>query len=131
MTCMEPIEFRFEKLIVWQASVEFADELLTLSESIRDQKLSYRLAEQLAAASTSVSMNIAEGRGRSSTKSYILHLQYSKGSPYEVVTLCTILHNRKWIDKEANEHIREMASSIAKMLNALITSLKKKMTESE
>ena len=120
---MGNVVFRFEQLEVWQTSVEFADEILALSEQIRERKLSFRISEQLAAAGTSVSMNIAEGRGRTSTRSYILHLQYSLGSLYEVLTLCYILHKRLWIATETHDNIRQLAERIAKMLNALIRAL--------
>lgn len=124
---MQRVEFRYEQLDVWKASIQFADLVLTISDSLREQKLSFRISEQLAAAGTSVSMNIAEGRGRSSTKSYILSLRYSLGSLYEVVTLCTILNRHKWIDNDTNDRIRQLAERIAMMLNALISSLKRKV----
>ncbi len=84
---MDRAKFDFEKLQVWSEAVEFADVVLSIGDTLRDEKLSYRLAEQLSAAATSISMNIAEGRGRSSRKSYVLYLEYSRGSLYEVVTL--------------------------------------------
>lgn len=59
----DDIEFGYEKLIVWQRSIEWADRVLTITENIKTGRKHYRLIEQVEASCTSVPMNIAEGKG--------------------------------------------------------------------
>jgi len=61
---METKRFAFENLEVWQKAVEFANRVINLSEEIKTDRKHYRLIEQLESASTSIALNIAEGKGR-------------------------------------------------------------------
>ncbi len=61
-------KFTFKDLIVWQLSIQFANEIIDLSENLNTSRNHYRLVEQLEAAATSIPMNIAEGKGRYSKK---------------------------------------------------------------
>ena len=45
-------------------------------------------------------MNIAEGKGRQTTKEFIQFLYIARGSLFEVVTLLIILERVGWITKE-------------------------------
>ena len=116
-------KFVFENLEVWIQAVDFADIVLSLSERVFDKK-HFRLAEQLEAACTSVSMNIAEGAGRNSVKERIQFLHYSRGSLNETITLITILRKRTWISTEEYQVIYNKASSISRMLYAYIRHLR-------
>jgi len=60
--------FSFQDLIVWQKSVLFAEKVIRTIDDLSTPRKHYRLFEQLESASTSVAMNIAEGKGRRSTK---------------------------------------------------------------
>ena len=55
--------FPFEKLEVWQESVELADYVLGLLEHV-PQGRHLRLVSQMEGAATSIAQNIAEGKGR-------------------------------------------------------------------
>ena len=61
---LREVKFSFEGLEVWQKSVEFARRVLNLSENIQTSQKHFRLIEQLEAACTSVSLNIAEGKAK-------------------------------------------------------------------
>ena len=54
--------FAFEKLIVYQKSVDFADRITELTGQF--QRGYYFLADQLNRAAVSIAANIAEGNGR-------------------------------------------------------------------
>jgi len=56
--------FSFQELKVWQKSVLFAERVIRSIDEIEAPRRHYRLIEQLESACTSVSMNIAEGKGR-------------------------------------------------------------------
>ena len=120
---MDTNRFDFEQLIVWQKAVEYASVAIDIAENLNSERTHYKLIEQLESACTSISMNIAEGKGRGSNKSYILHLRYARGSLYESITLIEVFHLKQWIAASDRTNIRQMAFEIVKMLNALITAI--------
>ncbi len=118
----EPV-FKYESLDVWNVAIDFATSLIEIGNSLKDEFKCYRLVDQLQAASTSISMNIAEGQGRNSDKSFILFLSYSRGSLFEVLTLIEIFYRLEWLTQTARATVRTTGLRIVKMLNALISSL--------
>jgi four helix bundle protein len=50
----------------------------------------------------------------------------SRSSLFEVITLLTILKNRKWISEDAFVKLKSDAFEIGKMINGLINSIKSK-----
>ena len=117
--------FSFQELKVWQKSVLFAEQVIRTIDDIDAPRKHYRLIEQLESACTSVSMNIAEGKGRQTTKEFIQFLYIARGSLFEVVTLLIIFKNLGWLKTQRFLEIQNMALEITKMLNSLIKSMKK------
>ena len=70
----------YKDLVVWQKSIKFASDVIDQAENLASTRKHYRLIEQLEAASTSVPMNIAEVKGRYSTKEYKHFLMIARGS---------------------------------------------------
>lgn len=64
------VKFRFQDLEIWKMSIEIADKLFDIADSIEQKKL-YRFSEQLRGAGLSMSNNIAEGSGSNSKKEFI------------------------------------------------------------
>lgn len=118
--------FTFQELKVWEKSVDFAEVVILLIDEMDMPRKHYRLIEQLEAAATSPAMNIAEGKGRQSTKEFIQFLYIARGSLFEVVTLLIILQRLGWIDAEKMMEFQWMALEITKMLNSLIKAMRKK-----
>jgi four helix bundle protein len=116
--------FNFEKLEVWKKSVAFADKILELIENLETDRKHYRLFEQVESATTSVAMNIAEGKGRFSKKEFVHFLYIARGSLFETVTLLIIFQKRQWITEDTLEMFKKEAAMIGKMLNALINKIK-------
>ena len=114
----------YEKLQTWEKSVDFAVAVMNVVETIDTGRKHYRLLEQIEACSTSVSMNIAEGKGRWSQKEYKQFLYYSRGSLYETLTLMKIFKTKKWIENTQYLELRRQALEINRMLNGLIYSIK-------
>ena len=52
--------FKFEKLEVWQLTVEYVDRIYDISNLLPDKER-HNLRPQMIRAATSVSLNIAEG----------------------------------------------------------------------
>jgi four helix bundle protein len=105
-------------------SIDWADRVLTFAENIKTERKHYRLIEQVEASCTSVPMNIAEGKGRFSTKEFLHFLYIARGSLYETMTLLEIFSKRQWIAQEEFFAIKNETREIAKMLNAFINAIK-------
>jgi four helix bundle protein len=117
--------FPFEKLDVWQMSVDLAKKVLDLLENLPHNK-HIRLLSQMESAATSPAQNIAEGRGRQYKKEFIQFLYIAEGSLFEVVTLNEIFcRNNLFTDEQALD-IRLRCEQIDRKLNGLIKSLKEK-----
>ena len=114
----------YEKLLVWQKAIEWACSIINISEGLSTDRKHYRLIEQLESASTSVAMNIAEGKGRYSKKEFVQFLFIARGSLYETITLLEIFYRQKWIESITFGKLKAEATEIAKMLNSLINSIK-------
>ena len=118
--------FSFQELKVWQKAVDFAEKVIKVIDEMDMSRKHYRLIEQLESASTSVSMNIAEGKGRQTTKEFIQFLYISRGSLFEVITLLIILQRVGWIEARKVMEFQEMAQEITKMLNSFVKAMKNK-----
>jgi len=91
-------KFRFQDLKIWQSSIQIADELFDLADLLERKKL-YRFAEQLRGAVISISNNIAEGSGSSSTKEFKLFLNVARRSAYEIANIMILLQRRNILDE--------------------------------
>jgi len=117
------MKFAYEKLDVWNKAVDFAADVIDTVENISTDRKHYRLLEQIEASSTSVSMNIAEGKGRFSNKEFVQYLYISRGSLYETMTLLEIFRRKKWISDDQYSHHESSGKEIASMIKGLINSI--------
>ena len=117
------MKFGYEDLEVWNKAAEFAVEVIDLVENITTHRKHYRLLEQVEASSASVSMNIAEGKGRFSKKEFVQYLYISRGSLYETMTLLEIFRRKKWISDKDYSRLASDGKQIASMLKGLINSI--------
>ena len=85
--------FKFEKLIVWQKSLDLSDEVNQLTKSFPKDEL-YILTSQIKRAADSVSLNIAEGSTGQSNPEFGRFLGIALRSNIEVVG-CLYLAQRR------------------------------------
>ena len=116
--------FAFEDLLVWQKSMDFAEAVIKEIDQFDAPRKHFRIIEQLEAAAISVSSNIAEGKGRFSKKEFIHYLYIARGSLFETVSLLILIRRLKWIEDTFLNQLKSLGEEIAKMLNALIKSIK-------
>ena len=114
--------FAYENLEVWNKAVDFAVDVIDTVENISTGRKHYRLLEQIEASSTSVSMNIAEGKGRFSKREFIQYLYISRGSLYETMTLLEIFRRKKWISDDQYYQLEMHGKEIVSMIKGLINS---------
>jgi len=117
------MKFAFEDLEVWNKAVDFAVDVIDVVEEINTGRKHYRLVEQIEACSTSISMNIAEGKGRFSKKEFVQYLYISRGPLYETMTLLEIFRRKKWISENQYVQLESNAKEIASMLKGLINAV--------
>jgi four helix bundle protein len=115
--------FPFERIEVWQLSVDLADFVIGLLESFPPNK-HFRVIGQMEAAVSSISQNIAEGKGRQYNKEFIQFLYIAIGSLFEVLTLTEIFKRRKLFKEKEASRIRNKAKTIYSKTTALIKSVK-------
>ncbi|HZD59765.1 MAG TPA: four helix bundle protein [Anaerolineae bacterium] len=121
---MVQVQFSFEKLEVWQKSIEFTSRVISLVETIEADRRHYRLVEQLEASSASIALNIAEGNGRYSKKEFIRFLYIARGSLYETISLLVIFHKNSWISTSQLDELKTFGSEIGRMISGLIKAVK-------
>ncbi len=119
------MKFAYEDLDVWSKAVDFAVSVIDLVDSLDTSRKHFRLLEQIEASSTSISTNIAEGKGRFSKKEFVHYCYIARGSLYETMTFLEIFKRKDWISESDLIPLRKEAISIASMIKGLINSIKK------
>ena len=114
--------FRFEKLDVWQRSIEFADTVYILTRKFPTDER-FGLTSQMRRAAVSVSSNIAEGSGRVSDKDFSRFLEYAYGSVMEIVSQSRIASRQRFLTDEECIELDKQADELARMLSGLRKSL--------
>lgn len=115
----DPDQHAYKNLIVWQKSIDFAINVIDLIDKLDTDRRHYRLIEQLESSTTSVPMNIAEGKGRFTDKDYSHYLVMARGSLYETMTLLEIFKRKKWVSGEDFITLEKQSIEISKMLTAM------------
>ncbi|MBS3769874.1 MAG: four helix bundle protein [Bacteroidales bacterium] len=115
-------EFRFEGLNIWKLSIEIADNLFDIADIAEGRKY-YRFAEQLRAATMSISNNIAEGSGSFSDKDFANYLVISRKSVFECANILILFLRRKIITNE----IKEKEYNDLQYLSKMITNFRKSL----
>jgi four helix bundle protein len=116
--------FRFQDLEIWKKAAAFTPRLFELADEL-DRRRKFRFAEQLRAATLSITNNIAEGSGSFSDVDFANFLNTSRRSTFEVANVLMLLGpqgyfgNLKW-----SELIPELEEE-SKMLAAFIKNLKR------
>jgi four helix bundle protein len=113
----------FTELPLWVEAVDFAAEVYLFCEEGK-LKTDYRMKDQLRAAASSISNNIAEGFEYGNAKVFVKFLTYSKGSAGEVYNQFTILFKAKMIDEKSYIYYSTKAMEFTKKIGGFIQYLK-------
>jgi four helix bundle protein len=110
--------FKFEKLMVWQRAVEYADLTYSLTRSFpADER--FGLTSQMRRAAVSVSSNIAEGSSRNSNVDFARFVEIATGSLFESVSQAFISRRQGFLNEEAYLQIYGAAEEQGRMLSGL------------
>ncbi len=113
--------FSFEKLVVYQKAVDFADSVCNHTEGF-SRGYGF-LVNQLNRASLSISANIAEGNGRFTKPDRKNFFGIARGSVQECVPLLELARRRKLLTEEQHVELKNQLEEIARMLSGLIKGL--------
>jgi four helix bundle protein len=115
-------QFRFMDLDIWKDSIVLNDQFFDLADALVDSK-SYRVAEQLRAASLSISNNIAEGSGSFSSKDFANFLNIAHRSIFETANISCVAHRRKFIDKNKLDQLLNDLDTLSRKITNFRKSL--------
>jgi four helix bundle protein len=115
--------FLFEKLEVYQKSVDLAEMISQLTDTF--PKGTYYLTDQLNRAALSISANLAEGNGRWHAKERKQFFWIARGSAQECVPILEICKRKKLISPDKHMFLKNEIDIIIKMIYGLVKGLDK------
>ena len=110
--------YPFEKLDVWQNSVELVKIIYEIIESFPPNE-KYNLVSQVRRSALSISSNIAEGSSRTSGKDYAHFLQIAYGSCLELICQIRIAYELNYLNENDYLNFREQIEMITNQINSL------------
>lgn len=116
----------YRDLRVWNRAMDAADMVLNMTE-VGPLSKKFRLASQIEASAASVPANIAEGKELATLRQYLKHLYYARGSLAETLTYLELFRRREFVPEHAGSKLWETYQEVGRMLNALITSLERRL----
>jgi len=115
----------YKDLDVYKKSIDFVVDIYKTTESFPDSE-KFGLVSQLRRASVSLPSNLAEGSGRNGRKELLNFLHIARGSLFEIGTQLEISHRLGFVSQDDYDKLEERRATIQRMMNALISSLRKK-----
>jgi len=114
-----------ENLDVWNCGIDLAKAVYEITADFPKHEM-FGIVNQMRRAAVSIPSNIAESKGRNTSKDFVHFLHLAKGSLNELQTQCVITKEIEYID-ESNYHVLiENCETLRHKLSALIRYLKKK-----
>lgn len=111
----------FKEYPVWQKARELNKDIYSLNLPYSEKK---GLIDQIHRASVSISSNIAEGCGRSSTAEFARFLEIALGSAFEVELQLILCYDLEYISENTLQSVEEKVIEIQRQLTGLIKSIK-------
>ncbi len=112
----------YKNLEIWKESVFLIKKIYVLSEQLPKSE-EYNLKSQLKRAIVSVSLNIAEGKCRASSRDFAHFLNTASASLYEVDAILTICEELGYLSIKNDIHNK------INLLNKRINKLRNKLME--
>jgi four helix bundle protein len=122
MTIVATMQFKFEKLKVWQFAMDFGEDINTLAEKF-PKKEQYNLSSQIRRASDSIALNLSEGSIGQSNPEQRRFIGYSIRSLAEVVTCLHKASRRSYISEQEFGKTYTQAFNLMNMLIAMQKSI--------
>jgi four helix bundle protein len=117
------MEFKFEKLIVWQKAMDFGENINKLSHKFPKDEI-YNLSSQIRRAVDSIALNISEGSIGQSNQEFKKFIGYAIRSLAEVVTCLHKANIREYISEQEFLLNYEFAFNLMNMMIAFKNKIK-------
>src|SRR5204863_8656436 len=114
---MSETQFRFQELEIWKRAAAISTELFSLANELEERKL-FRFAEQLRAATLSITNNIAEGSGSTSDADFANFLNTARRSVFEVANILILLSRDGYLESTQTPILINELAEQSKMLLA-------------
>ena len=101
----------FTEMPVWKLAMEMAEQVFNITNDL-PKKEDYGLTSQIRRSSVSVSANIAEAFGRSTSPDKNKFYDYSRGSAFETKSLLIYGNKVGYFESESSQEIIEKLSEI-------------------
>ena len=115
----------YKDLLVWQKAMDISVEVYKLTANFPNNEI-YGLTNQIRRAANSVSLNIAEGHGRRSVKSYVNFLNIAHTSLNELESALLLSVRLGFAIEKNMNAINLLIEEESKMLYSLISKLESK-----
>ncbi len=102
--------------------MELSKKIYVITKSFPDDE-KYGMVSQMRRAVVSISLNIAEGKGRYYNKVFVQFLYQARGSLFEVMILIKLAVELGYLGEDIMKSLLRDCDSIAGMLSGLIKSL--------
>lgn len=128
---MEEIyKYNFEKLEVWNLSIEFAQNIYRITETFPEIE-KFGLVSQIRRAAVSISSNLAEGSAKQSLKDQARFTEISFGSLLEVLNQIIIALKLGYIKEKdyfdlRKKYIEVLSKQLSSLKNSQISRYKEK-----
>ena len=111
--------YDFEKLVVWQKSMDLSEEVYKLVKKLPHSEI-FALSDQLKRAVNSIPLNIAEGCGTKSKKDRLRYQEIALKSLYE--TICALKLAER-LHKVRIDEVLLKCNEVNRLLHGFIKSL--------
>ena len=116
--------FRFQSMEIWRRAADMSMPLFDLAEALDNRKY-YRFAEQLRAATLSITNNIAEGSGSDSDDDFSNFLKFARRSVFEVANMLMLFARKGYLGRSEVDSLLPELQEQSKMLIAFRRTLKR------
>jgi four helix bundle protein len=116
----------FEDLTVWQEAHKLTLEVYKMTVRFPGTE-KYGIVSQLRRCSSAVPANIAEGFGRATTRELLRCLQIARGELEETRYFILLSRDLGYVTPKDYEDFGQHCSSVGRLINALGTSLKRRL----
>lgn len=116
----------FRNLIVWKRAMDLADAVYDAAAKLPKSE-EYILSAQMRDAALSIPTNIAEGKGRWSTREYRQFVRYARGSTLELESHLLFAERRSFLTHDEVEELLAKAQAVVQRINGLLRYLNKRV----
>jgi len=114
--------YQFQKLVIWQDSVEIVKNVYAVIKLLPAEE-KYGLSSQIQRAVTSVSLNIAEGKGSGYDKEFARFLSIALRSLHETVAALILATELGYLREKDIENLLISMDKLGGKIKALINKL--------